>query len=104
MHCHVVIPRLRKSWAEPDLERRVSEDASFGLSGFSDPLHEETLSDNESTTPPALNISSPVENNSLYDNGQLSWCLYPHVLPTCRTLFVCLLAVLWPASKYSTIY
>jgi len=68
---HVVISRLRKSWAEPELERRVSEDASFGLHGLSDPLREESVSDNESTTPPALNISisSPIENHSLYDNG-----------------------------------
>lgn len=64
--------RLRKSWAEPELERRVSEDASFGFSGLSDPLREESVSDTECTTPPALAISSPNERRSLYSNGQLT--------------------------------
>ncbi|XP_065911634.1 liprin-alpha-2-like isoform X2 [Dysidea avara] len=61
---------LRKSWAEPELERRVSEDASFGLSSLSNTLREESVSDNESTTPPALTISSPTENHGLYGNEQ----------------------------------
>ena len=63
----------RRSWHEPDLEhrgpdleRRVSEDASFGTmltlrDEYSAPmtLHEESTSDTETTTPPALTISSP---------------------------------------------
>ena len=76
--------RLRRSWHEPDLERRgpnlerrVSEDASYGnnltLRDEYDtrmPLPEETGSDTESTAPPTLTISSPTGAENVSGSGQ----------------------------------
>lgn len=76
--------RLRRSWHEPDLERRgpdlerrVSEDASYGktltLRDEYDtrmPLPEETGSDTESTAAPTLTISSPTAAEKISESGQ----------------------------------
>lgn len=76
--------RLRRSWHEPDLERRgpdlerrVSEDASYGktltLRDEYDtrmPLPEETGSDTESTAAPTLTISSPTAAENISESGQ----------------------------------
>lgn len=76
--------RLRRSWHEPDLERRgpdlerrVSEDATYGRTlsvrdEYDTPttLPEETNSDTESTTPPVLTVSSPTATESVYGSGQ----------------------------------
>ena len=75
---------LRRSWHEPDLEqrrpeleRRVSEDATHGRTlsvrdefDTSMTLPEETNSDTESVTTPTLTVSSPTATGSSYGNGQ----------------------------------
>ena len=76
--------RLRRSWHEPDLERRgpdlerrVSEDATYGRTlsvrdefDTSMTLPEETNSDTESATTPTLTVSSPTAADNIYGNGQ----------------------------------
>ena len=76
--------RLRRSWHEPDLERRgpdlerrASEDTSYGKTltvrdeyDTRMPLPEETGSDTESTVAPTLTIPSPTNADNISESGQ----------------------------------